>query len=342
MFEDNHLDNTKNIPIEKLVSALLDTETTLNPRYLYRLSDIESGDLVELERSWPKVPAWRRKALLEDLEELAERDTLLSYEAVCRMALGDSNPEVRMLAIRSLWEYDAEDLIPRLIDFMESDEALQVRAAAASALGKYVYQGEVDEIPAHTLRMVEDRLIAVARGGDVSLVRRRALESLGYSGREEVSNLIHSAYYSDEDEWLESSLFAMGRSANRDWSSHVFDMLNHEIPEIRMEAVRASGELGIQRATPHLLDLLEDPDEGVYLAAVWSLSQIGGEGVWDTMERLFAQARDDQEAELIEAAMDNLAFTEDLQRFSLFEMPDVEADFEDGAIAPIDDEDLPD
>ena len=58
------------IPIQEVIDALLDTETPFQPRYLYRLSDLESNDLAELKAIWGQIPTWRRKALLEDLEQL--------------------------------------------------------------------------------------------------------------------------------------------------------------------------------------------------------------------------------------------------------------------------------
>jgi hypothetical protein len=43
---------------------------------------------------------------------------------------------------------------------MEEDEDEQVRAAAAKALGLYVYLGEIEEISADDHHLVEDSLLA--------------------------------------------------------------------------------------------------------------------------------------------------------------------------------------
>jgi HEAT repeat protein len=90
---------------------------------------------------------------------------------------------------------------------------------------------------------------------------------------------------------------------------------------VRAEAVRAAGELEISEAVPNLLELLDDSNEAVRSAAIWSLSQIGGEGVRERLEQLQEETEDEEEADFIESALDNLAFTEEFQLYSLFDLP---------------------
>lgn len=328
----------RNIPFQQLINALLDAEKPLNPRYLYRLSDLEDAEMLELEKSWPKIPARRRQAIMEDIEELGD-DPLLSFEALCRYGMRDSDPRVRELAVRTLWEYDVADLIPAFLNMLITDSDPGVRAAVASALGKYVYLGEVDELRPSVLRQIEDRLIDVATGKDVAQVRRCALESLGFSSREEVPALIEKAYYSGDEDWLVSALFAMGRSANEEWAPLLSKMLENESPQVRYEAVRAAGELELSAERPRLIALLNDEDDDVRMAAVWSLSQIGGEGVRSLLEELYDRTDDEDEAEWIESALDNLAFTEDMGFFELMDISGEDEEDEDD-IELDDDEDF--
>ncbi len=314
------------ISIQELIQALLDEKNIFKPRYLYRLSDLEGSDLDEVTQTWPKVALWRRRALLEDLEELTEQDYLLSFEALSRMALSDPDPEVLMPAIRILWEFESPDLIPIFLKLLHSHDSAPVRASAASALGKYVYLGELGEIDVQLARQVEDELIDVLRGTWDDRIRRSALEALGYSGREDILPLIESAYYQGEDEWLSSALFAMGRSANQHWTQHVIDELDSPAPAVRREAARAAGELELKQAVPALLELLEDVDEQVRLAAIWSLSQIGGEGVQDELEQLLEMSEDEEESEFLETALDNLMFTEEMAAFAIFDFDEDDLD----------------
>lgn len=325
----------KEITLTQLREALLNEHKPLSPSYLYRLSDLSESDLAEIKRFWSDIPIWRKQALFEDLEELAEVDTLLSYEAISSFALQDSDARVRELAIRNLWESELPELVPTFLEMMSNDTSELVRAAAATALGKFVYLGEIDMLPAARLKQIEDRLIETYRGSDSFIVRRRALEALGYSSREEINTFLDDAYHSGNNDLLVSSLFAMGRSANQDWIPLIEPKLYDENPEIRFEAARAAGELEASSCRERLIELIEDPDVDVRMAAVWSLSQIGGEGVREELMDLYNDTDDDDMLMLIEDALENLAFTEDV---GFFELIDVESADDEDEFDEFDDE----
>jgi len=344
------------IPFQQLLDALLDTETPFHPRFLYRLSDLSEADLASLEKVWLNVPAWRRKALMEDVEELGERDTLLSFETLAKFASHDQDAEVRLPAVRALWEYDDRELISLFLNFLEKDRDPKVRGAAAFGLGRFVFDGELENIPAARLHEIEDSLLRTTTSeAEASEVRREALRALGYSGRNEVVPLIESAFASGNKEWIASALFAMGRSANEQWRPQVLSMLDNQLPLLRSEAARAAGELEISEAVPSLIELLDDPDESTRVASIWSLSQLGGEGVREALERIFEEAEEEEEIEYIESALDNLAFTEDMQLMPILSLPeddeveladdDLDLDFDEideGLDLLEDDEDTPD
>ena len=309
------------IPFEEVSAALLDIETPLPPRYLYSFSDLEPDELESLKAIWTQVPVWRRKALLEDLEQLFGDDYLLSFEAVCRLGMEDPNSEIRFLSLRSLFEYDTEDLIPVFLDLVVNDEHEDVRAVAATVLGKYVYEGVIDEIPQNTLHEIEDQLLAVVQGADTMLVRRRALESLGFSSREEMPGLIEKAFRQAEYDWVVSAIYAMGRSCDKRWGDSVLKMLDHVLPAVRTEAARAAGEIEIEEAVDRLIELLDDDSEEVRMASVWSLSQIGGEGVQEAMVLMLEETDDTEQADFIDSAIDNLAFNQSVQFYGIMDFP---------------------
>jgi HEAT repeat protein len=99
-------------------------------------------------------------------------------------------------------------------------------------------------------------------------------------------------------------------------------MLENPHPAIRTEAARAAGELELASARQSLLGLLQDDEEDVRMAAIWSLSQIGGRGVREALEEIQEETEDEDEAEYLENALDNLAFTEDNGLFSILSLPD--------------------
>lgn len=310
----------KNIPINQVLAALLDQQSPFPPAYLHNFSDLEGKELAAFHSVWPQVHATRRFTLLEDLEELAETDTLVSFDNVARLALSDPDPRVRTVAIRMLWEAEDAGLVPVLIGMLGNDSDNAVRAAAAYALGKYIYLGEVEEIPEDVLHTVEENLLRVINSEDDALVRRRALESMGFSSLKEVPPLIRQAYEQDEADWLASALFAMGRSADQVWEPDVKRMLRHPRQNVQFEAVRAAGELELESTRRILLDLLEEEvlDEDVRTATIWSLSQIGGEEIRDRLEELLDETEDEDEIEILENALDNLTFTEDVSLHGLF------------------------
>ena len=279
-----------------------------------------------MQECWPQIPVWRRQALLEDLEQLADDNYLLSYEQICRIAIDDDDPRVRFLAIRPLVIYEPTDLITKILGILETDSDENVRAVCASTLGKFVYLGEIEDIPAKTKDKIVDCLLRVTQGQDVREVRRRALEALGYTNRPEIPDLIKKAIVSEETDWLVSALFAIGRTYDSRWSPNVIQMLRHQSPAIRFEAARSAGELEIKDAVRDLMELLDDTDEDTRLAATWSLSQIGGEGVKKTLEKQLKAANSHEEAKIAQDALDNLLFNEDMELFGLLEFSDDDDD----------------
>jgi len=304
----NVLPSLSAISFDEVLAALLDAENIFPPRYLYRLSDLNRIEIDRLTEVWPEIPAWRRQALLEDIDELFFSNTLLHFEPICRLAFQDADAGVRFAALRSLLEYEVDDLIPDFIEILERDEDVEVRALAAISLGKYVYQGVLDELPEDVLQQIEESLLQAATGPTPALVQRRAIEALGFSMRPEVPDLIAEAFVRPENEWKASALFAMGRTCDPTWASDILEMLDHVDPTIRFEAARAAGEIEIQSAKTRLIELLDDTDQNVRMAALWSLSAIGGGDLLELFDTLRDETESDEEAQLIDDALDNLLF----------------------------------
>ena len=253
-----------------------------------------------------------------------------------RALLTDPDPEVRTRAIRLLDEYEDPKIVPSYLDMLKNDPSVDVRVEAANALNLFVDLGELEEISESIYHQVEDALLASANSEDDVRVRRAALESLGYSSRPEVITLIESSFHRVDPAWQRSALIAMGRSADERWDDNVTRSLVHVDDRIRQAAVQAAGELSLSSARPILLKMLgEEEDPEILSAVIWSLSQIGGEDVRTYLENLLDQLEDDEQIAFLEEALDNLAFTEDLDRFDLLavdpddELLELEDDDED-------------
>ncbi len=311
----------KTVPFKQVLDALLDGSQVFPAVHLHRFSDLTGADLAALKEIWEQIPEERRATLLEDLEDIYDADTLTSFDEIARIAIADTYAPVRAGALRLLWEYQGRDLVPVYLLLLEKDPDETVRALAASILGQYVYLGELDQIPNPLLHSIEDALLQTVESGETRLVRRRALESLGFSSRAEIPALIKTAFDSGDFPWMASALFAMGRSTDDDWANDVMQMIDHHDRDVQMEAVRAAGMLELDAARKPLLQMVKAgiDDADLRGAVAWSLSQIGGEQVADVLDKLLTKAEDDEEAEFIQSAIDNLEFGQGLDDFEMLD-----------------------
>ncbi|MGQ0600075.1 MAG: HEAT repeat domain-containing protein [Anaerolineales bacterium] len=310
---------------EQVLAHLRDNEQTFPPTDLYLFSNLSRKDIEALEVVWPQVTLERRQNLMQDLGEIGEANYEVNFDDVYRIVLEDEDAGVRAAAIQNLWESEDPDLMAPFIEMLQRDPTVTVRAAAASALGRYIYLGEIEEIPVAQSKRVEEVLLAAHRGADELEVRRRALEALAFSSQPEVTQLIEQAYHSPEPLMQVSAVFAMGRSADQRWSAEVTKELDNDDPQIRFEATRAVGELEIQSAVPELARIAEDGDAQVREAAIWSLGQVGGDEARQILTDLLEEAGDD-ERDFIEEALENLVFHDDMLNIEMFDF-DEDDDF---------------
>jgi len=310
--------------INEVTGTLLDLDTPLQKRNLTILSDLIGDDLSYFKQVWPSIPIKRRLEILEKLEKMYGEDTLLSFETIGRLALEDSDFQIRFTAIRFLQGYEVKDLVTTFLELLETDKNEDLRGIAATALGKYVYMGEVDELSRSKFELIESCLLRVVHGDDNHLVRRRALESLGYSNNQEVSKLIKKAFDSENELWIASALLASGRSLDNRWDSEILRMIDHDSPEIIVEASKAAGELEIAEAKTKLLDHLIDENPDIRMAAVWSLSKLGGEGLPGIFKNILDETDIEEEIILIEDALENLVFNQSIGFFDDFDFDNPE------------------
>lgn len=326
--------NKQKNSFDSVLDALLDTKKEFPHRYLTLFSDIGPLELKTLLDVWPRVDLKRKLSLLEGLAALVEKDTLVNFDDLARALLNDPEAVVRVQILRLLGECEDIRLTPAYLDMLKNDANADVRAQTANTLGYFVALGELDEIAEGTYSQIQAALFESARSDEVMRVRRQALESLGYASKPEVVKLIEASMKHTDSEWQGSALIAMGRSADERWEDEILRALIDENDGIRHAAVRAAGTLPLKSARTVLLRMLAEgeEDDEIIAAAIWSLSQIGGEDVRTFLETLLDQVEEEEDEDkiaLLEEALDNLAFTEDLDRFELMAIdPDVLDDLE--------------
>jgi HEAT repeat protein len=315
---------------QTILDALLNDNKDFPHRYLQFFSDIDPASLKAFLDGWPRVNPTRKLILLRQLEALVDSDTIVSFEDIGRALLKDVDGDVRAAAIRLLAESDDPKLANTYINILQKDTELEPRLEAATMLGEYVILGELEELDETIRHKIEDALLAMVSSKEDDQLRRCALEAVGYSSRPEAETVIETAFTRASPEWVASALTAMGRSSDPQWEEQVITMLVNEDLRIRKAAVQAAGELMSSDARGLLLSMLEDEeDDEVIAAIIWSLSQIGGEDVRTYLEALLDKTEDEDEnedlLELIENALENLTFTEDLERFEMLALnPDDE------------------
>lgn len=326
------------ITFQNVLDHLLDSKKDIPQNHLGYYSDLDPKSLQLFIDIWKSVKPERKILLLDALVSHLDSDSLVSYEEIGKALLDDSDSEVRARAIGLLSESNDPKLVDRFMDIFLNDVDLAPRLEAANILGEFVLLGELEELDAHTQQKIEDALISVIRSEDNPALRKRALESLGYSSREEMANIIESAYQRSDPTWVASSLKAMGRSHDNMWNENVVSKLLDDDPRIRYAATQAAGELEIEQASSIMLQMLEDEeeDDDVISAAIWSLSQIGGEDARVYILNLLENTEDEDTIEFLEDALENLDFNEELNDFELlnldeddFEMDDEEFDEDD-------------
>ncbi|GIL12490.1 MAG: PBS lyase [Chloroflexota bacterium] len=268
----------------------------------YGLSDLTAAEIKKLQPAWSALSAEYRRKVMRELAEASETDFELDYAAVGRMGLQDEDAQVRAAAVEALWIDESPELMARLIELAQWDESNEVRAAALVALGRFVLLGEYGELSEDQVTKLHEVIINLWTDEQEDLnVRRRALEAIANSSHEIVPDAIEEAYHSQERLMKISAVFAMGRSCDERWNDQILREMNGLDAELRYEAARAAGEIGITEAVPLLGRLAMGNDRETQEVAIWSLGEIGGRDALRILSALADDAQKAEDDELIEA-----------------------------------------
>ncbi len=288
--------------------AAMQTSDGPDTTIFYGLSDLTQSEIAEFEKTWSRLNDETRQRIIHELIDVGEANFELSYTAIALSVLDDPDSDVRGAAIELLWENEDESTLHRLLEIAQWDESTEVRAAATTAVGRFILMGELGDFSETEAMRAQDIVISILNSEDEEIdVRRRALEAISNSSHEIVESAIRDAYESHEHKMRVSAVFAMGRSADDHWTSTVLRELDSDDPEIRYEAARAAGELMIEDAVPALSRMAFDSDRELQNNAVWSLGEIGGREALRVLNLVAANAQETDDADLIEAVEDALA-----------------------------------
>ena len=281
----------------------------------YEISDLSPEELEQFAAAWYPLPIERQREIASTMVELAEDNPELDFTAIYKLCLKGDDEPLLQIVMDGLWEHDDRSVIPGLVEVLRSDKGLEVRSAAASALGRFPLLAQEGKLLAKDSELIHDNLMQVLEDEEEPLdVRRRCMEALAPFNTMEINQHITFAYESLDPDYRASSIFAMGRTGEIGWLPILLQELQNEEPTIRYETAYACGELGEEEAVPHLILLLKDDDSEVQLAGVGALGRIGG----PLAKKVLTALVKDGDSNLEEAArieLEELEFDEDPQGF---------------------------
>ncbi len=271
------MNSAQSSPLEEIVSHLAEMDKPLNNTELSELSDLSREELASFSQRFGALSARQRLEVVSRLVELSENNFELSFDGIFRLLLKDEDAKVRISAIKGLWESEDASLIRLLINLLENDPSYEVKAATATALGKFVLLAEHGKLRSVYVESLRRSLLQATHDEKNPIeLRRRALEAISPLSLPEVTEVITLAYESGVPKFRISAVYAMGKSCNTSWLPILQKELKSGEAEVRYEATTAMGEIGEEESVAYLAELLDDPDPEVQLAAIRALGQIGG------------------------------------------------------------------
>lgn len=272
---------------KKYIASILDHNELLTKSELNHLSNLTSSDLEFLEQFWVKTDTERRRQIILNLVKLGQSNFKLNFSDIFFFCLHDPDPEVRANAIVGLEEEEDYHYVSPLVHLLAGDSSVEVREAAARALGKFALLGEIGKLPAASTEKVYNALLEVLDNKSTSTkMRCLALEAIAPLNLPRVKSLIEDAYHSNDIELKASAIRSIGRNCNLSWLTDLLNELGSKDAEVRYESVNSIGEIGSEEALPGLIRLLEDGDTRLQEAAIKALGEIGGEEARQTLNKL--------------------------------------------------------
>jgi len=158
------------------------------------------------------------------------------------------------------------------------NETNDMRSAAVISLGpalEYADTMEFDDydedfmISEASFEKIQQALRRLFMDSDVHEdVRRRILEASVRAPQNWHRDAVRAAYMSDNEDWRLTAIFCMSFIGG--FENQILESLNNNDPDIFYEAVCAAGNMGLEKAWPHILKIISDPDtdQPLLLAAI--------------------------------------------------------------------------
>ena len=261
---------------------------------------------------------------LEEIYATAPWDWPEDADKIFFDVLGNPNadPAQRLLAAEMAGNSVVanDKLAQALLAIVENgEEAIRLRSQAAISLGpalEHAYLYEFDDpddmlLTKKVFLLIQAALEKIYHDANFPKdVRRSILEASIRAPQEWHQGAVRAAYQSDDEEWQLTAVFCMGYSNS--FEPQILEALESSNPVIHYQAVISAGNQGIEKAWPHIAELLSTADEDLDLlfAAIEAAVNIGHPEAWLALGKLLDSENDD----IIDATHEALAM---LEAFSL-------------------------
>ncbi len=294
--------------IDRVVSGLAGRDPgSITEEEIEQFSDLSRFAGSQLFERWNDIDLPVRLALVREMITQFETGGELHFDRALVASLADSEVDVKLLAFEGLTDTTDLSLLDWLVHHLRSESASTVRASGMRIAGQFVLASELGKLDADQAAMAQDLVLSVMQSDPDPEVRLQALESAAYlAGNPTVIAAIDDAWLSRSHDDQVSALRSMGRQGDARWSGIILNQFRSDEPELRFEAARAAATVGSQSIVPQLVDLTDDEDAEVQMAAIESLGTIGGEvavAVLRELEQSDSEAVADAAGAALEEAM---------------------------------------
>ena len=307
--------------LDEFLNALPeDEDARLNYASLPELSGLTTPEAEEFGQLWLEWSDERVLELVKRMVTLCEGQPDIEFEAVHKQGLLHASEPVRLSSLKGLDEIDDRTLIKPLCKMMTEDPATAVRAAAAESLAHLSSLAQAGKLAPRDEEKLTGVLYSVLDDEDErDAVKLKALETVSVFGGERLTDYIEAAWSSGDIAARQSSIYAMGRTSDPKWATHVAEDLEHDVVAVRYEATMAMGEIGDEEHLNALQAPLDDADLTVQLAAISAVERIGGDLAKSQLEQCLTSP-EPRVVELVQQALEAMKEEEDLDEVVTAEM----------------------
>jgi HEAT repeat protein len=296
------------IPFDDILSSLFAEEMGSIPQ-LYRLSDMDDEDFTKFLLHWNGASDDRRQVIVRHLADISEHNFIVDFAPIFTISLQDSYAPVRIAALDGLWDSTDSTLVDPILNLLTLDPDPKVREAAARSIAHFLLMSEWDHVRGINKNYVFNTLLDTYDDPITELPLKCAvLEAMGPIPLPRVSKIIEEAYEGFSPELQLSAVFAMGTSADPRWAAILLDEMESPVEEMRAEAARAAGLIGLSEAIPQLAELVYDDDLDVAAVAITSIGQIGGSEAESILQDLLSDLHAEHLHEVAEEALEEASW----------------------------------